>query len=137
MGMWNGIDYEVGSFTVPDTETQFTLNFHKTFNSYVFMIEPTNESKTTIVNSGGTYAKGYCYLGVYPERSINNIAYSPNIYVMRYIPSTGVQSNGTVSGGPNFTNSSMTFGLANLTDSGWGSLVRGLTYNYYIYPIES
>ena len=137
MAAANGVDYVSGSFTVPNTGTSYTLDFGKTFsNGYIFMIEATETSKTSIMNSGSSYARGYCYLGVHPTRYIGGQEYTSTIYVMRVAPLTGDLSNGVRSGTTVLTNTGITLGTVDIAASGWSNLVHGLTYNYYVYSLD-
>ncbi len=130
-----GADYVSGTFTVPADATSYTLEFGKTFSNYIFLVEATDNAKTSIMSSGSTNARGYAYIGVYPKREINSEEYSSNVYVMRVIPSTGTLSNG-VTGGSMCSETGITFSTVDVTASGWSSLVKGLTYNYFIVAID-
>ena len=134
MAQGSGADYVSGTFTVPENASSYTLSFGKTFGKYIYLIELTDESKATMMSSGGTYARTYCYCGFYPKQTIDSQTYDITTLACRIQPSTGSTSNGAFT--PTFSGSEITFNAVGVTDSGWSSLVKGLTYKYFIVAID-
>ena len=124
-----------GTFTVPENANSYTLSFGRTISDYIFLIEATDASKTAMMSSGSTYARGYAFLGVYPKREINNETYDANVYVSRAVPSTGVLSNGTLNN--NICSSTgIAFTTVDVMASGWQYLTKGMSYNYFVVAID-
>lgn len=139
MAMAGGAQFVKGTFTVPDSGSSYTLNFGKTFESYLFLIEMDSASKTMLVNSGEDGNRIYAQYGMYPMRSINNETPSVMYAINRINPSTQAVSsyygNGAVSANTPADSTKITFNSAAVT-AGISYLYRGYTYNYYIVEIK-
>ena len=135
-GMGSGVNCVKGTFTVPDSGTSYTIQFGKEFQSYLFMIELSDDSKSTVLNSGSTYSRAYKYYGDYPGPEIDNGYETTCIYVARITPSTKVKSYGTRDN-TICANNSITLSTVGIMESGWGSLVKGLTYKYLVVSLEN
>ena len=133
--MAKGAEVIKGTFTVPDGGVNYTLNFGKSFNSYLFLIELDGDGKTAVINSGSTYARAFAYIGAYPRKSINNTE-AESILVDRYNPSSSEASYGALTGTQLSVNS-ITLNTIGITGSGATSLVKGLTYNYTIISLDN
>lgn len=130
----SGKDYISGTITIPTSGSSYTLNFGKSFSSYLFLLEMTDDSKASVLSSGATVARGYAFIGCYPRRSINNTP-SESIIVDRYNPSSSASSYGALTGNQ-LSESSITLGMVGMTESGWDSLIKGCSYNYTIVSLE-
>lgn len=133
--MASGADFVKGTFTVPDdTGANYTLNFGKDWSKYFFIIEATDESKSTIINSGLNASKAYAFIGLFPRFSINNVNASFNGTYARINPSTSATDP------INATNVSPLVSKIGFTvnslNNGQSVLFKGLTYNYYIVEIK-
>ena len=134
-GAGGDVDYISGTFTVPSNATNYKFEFGKTISSYLFLIEATEESKTEIVNSESTNARAYVWFGTYPVTVIDNKNTANCFFANRIQPSTEAISNGAMSNSA-MSDTGISFTVVGMTDSGWGSLVKGLSYNYYVAEIK-
>lgn len=138
MGMaTKGAEFVTGSFTVPaDYTGTFILDYGKTFESYLLLIELTDTSKTALASSGSLNASAFCYLGIYPAREVNNSIYSASILVSTYKPSTESFSNTTL-GASLLTGSSFSVLVKDASGSATSRLVKGYSYNYTIISLDN
>lgn len=137
--MTKGAEIIKGTFTAPATDdtTTYALSFGKTFNTYLFLIEMTDESKTALVASGVSEYKGYSFVGIYPKRMTSLKVSNSNILVSRFNPSTLAGSNAAAVLPNSIDDSSITFNVYPISTSGQTySLYSGYTYNYYIVEIK-
>lgn len=128
-----GADFIKGSFTVPNDENSFVLNFEKTFSKYLFFIEADDDSKDAIVATGYTNAKAYAFIGSYPKEKINNITEDTNVLCMRITPSTSALTRSGVN--ITFDGSSITINASAVSAGNASYLYRGMTYNYFVVEI--
>ena len=129
-----GAQFVKGSFTVQSSGNTQTLNFGKTFDKYLIIIEAASESKQTIMDSGLTSARSFAFLGKYPGFQIGESTNANQGMLCRVVPSTNVITDVFVTTWT-FTQSSVTFPTIGL-ESGQNYLYYGLTYNYYIVEIK-
>ena len=131
-----GKDFVSGSFTCPDEDTTQTINFGKTFNNYLFIIEMTDESKSALVASGTTSTISIGFVGVYPKRTINGKTVASNEVSERYVAS----SNSTTSGSTSYITCSSTGLSANvralIDATPQNNLIRGYSYNYTVVSLD-
>lgn len=134
-----GIEVVKGTFTVyPDqiVDNTYTINFGKTFSKYLYLIEMTEESKTTLLSSGQTSDRMYSCMGTYPIPQINNITPSYNFLSVRVKPSTSSTSVTAPSSSSGVaTSSTITFPTSNL--NGANQLYRNYSYNYTIVSLDN
>lgn len=130
----NGKDFISGTVTIPNDVSSYTVLFGKSFGSYLFLLEMTDESKATALSSGATAARGYAFIGCYPRRSMNNTP-SESIIVDRYNPSASTSSYGALTGNQ-LSQSGITLNVVGMTESGWDCLIKGCTYNYTVVSLE-
>ena len=129
-----GADFVKGTFTVPGAGETYTLNFGKTFGKYLFFIEMTDDSKSTLLNTGITSARAFYVEGIYPKRSVNNVE-ANDAFIYRVAPSTGVISstyNGAIVSNRGSTSLTLTTGSTSNTNV----FFNGYSYNYYIVEIK-
>lgn len=121
-----------GTFTTGSSDTSYTISFGETISKYLFKIEMTDESKTTLINSGNASARTYAFTGMYPSPGINNSSPSNCMTTYRVKPSAGTfdYSQTTL----NATSSSITISCVNI-DGGAQYLYRGYSYNYTILEV--
>lgn len=132
-----GAEFVTGSFTVPaDYTGTFTLDYGKTFESYLLLIELTDTSKTALSSSGSSNASTFCYLGLYPAREVNNSIYSTSIFVLTYKPSTESFSNSSA-GVSLLTGSSFSATVKDVSESASMRLLKGYSYNYTIISLDN
>lgn len=134
MGMASGAEYVKGSFTVPESVSNYTIDFGKTFNKYLFLIEADEDSKTAILNSDVDANKTYAMIGIFPTPLISSYTFPSNASTFRINPSTKLLTSGS----PNVTatSTSLQITCSSLTGSSANVLYRGLTYNYYVVEIK-
>lgn len=131
-----GADYAKGTFTT-DTNGTYTLSFGKTFESYLYYIEMTDDSKTALKNTGHTSARMYACMGIYPKNKFDGNDYPYNAYAAyRVVPSTDEMSLSTSTQATAIDGSSISFTNVADTGSGANNLYRGYSYNYYIVEIK-
>lgn len=124
-----------GNFTVPDGISTYKISIGKTINNYVWYVEMSEVSKSALMATGSSANKAYAFLGKYPQPQIDNKSpSSTSFWAFRVNPSTqGINTLiGYVSG---IDNTGITIGVAGI-DGAANALVKGYTYNYYIYEIE-
>ena len=131
----SGADFIKGTFTIPaDHSGSYELQYGRTFESYLILVELTDESKTVVINTGTSNYRPFCYVGVYPYRKMINSSYTMNVYVSTYNPSSDSFSNGTIGG--TCTENSITVSTADITGTASTRLMKGCSYNYYIVEIK-
>jgi len=128
-----GDNFAKGEFTCPSSGSSYTLSFGKTFSSYVAVVEMTDSSKTTLVNSGLTAARTFSILMIYPKRAIGNIENNYPAIFHRFNPSNNVMDNG-VPTTCTFTSSSITIPMG--ATSSANQLYHNYSYKYYVAEIE-
>lgn len=137
MAMARGAEYIKGTFTTQATSSAYTytLELGKSLNSYLFLIEMTDESKTALLATGDTTNRAFSFLGVYPKRSISSAVSGNNMLVTRTKPSA--KTTDPVTSGPvTISDTSITFTVYPLTITGANYLYAGFTYNYTIVPLD-
>lgn len=128
-----GVKKLTGSFTVGSNDTSYTISFGETISKYLFLIEMTDASKTTLSGTGNTSPRSYAFTGMYPSPGISNNAPANCMTTYRIKASTGElsYSQATLN---NATTSSIT--ISSVTLSGGAQyLYRGYSYNYYIVEV--
>ena len=129
-----GARFLSGTFTVPsDASSPYVLPFGKTFNKYLFFIEMTDDSKSSLIGETSiTASKGYSMYGIYPNRTINNKIDANNAAVYVLNPSTGNISRTT--GNLNSSGSKTQLGLEcdSLSTGAAVRVYKGMTYNYFV-----
>lgn len=128
-----GVSYESGTFTCPDTGTSYTFNFSKTYSKYFILIEATAEAKAAIMNTGATAAKTFGIFSIFPKPSVNNAEIDTNTMLLKVVPSTGVMSSGVI-GTFVCTGSSITCPLSSIDYANY--LYNGYSYKYHIVEIK-
>lgn len=137
MAMAGGAQFVKGTFTVPnDSSNYYTLEFGKTFQSYLFLIEMDDASKTALLATGINGNRIYAEQGIFPMPLINNTTPS-NMYVFERInPSTQAVSATYGSGGINTVSQTSIKFSCNIVTADQSYLYRGYTYSYYIVEIK-
>ena len=124
-----------GNFTVPDGISNYKISIGKTINNYVWYVEMSEASKSALMETGNSEKKAYAFLGKYPTPQINNKSLSnTSFWSFRVTPSTG-DINTLIGYVAQIDNTGITIG-AGAVGGAANALVRGYTYNYYIYEIE-
>ena len=131
-----GKDFVSGTITCPNEDTQIQIDFGKTFNHYLFILEMTDDSKSALVASQTSGTASIAFIGVYPKRTINSVTVNSNMISERYIASSNTQT----SGGTNVISCSSTYLKANvraITEATLQSyLIRGYSYNYTVVSLD-
>ena len=135
MGMAKGLDYVEGTFTVPSDASVFTLQYGKTYNSYVLLIEMTDETKATFINSGTSNAGAVLFLGRYPELAVGNSSYDAIVRVFAFVPSSNSFQNSSVLITA-LTGSSIELSTRDIDGTGTVRLIRGLSYKYTVISLD-
>ena len=131
-----GANYVKGTITT-DSADRYTISFGKTFASYLYYIEMTDDSKTALHNSGQNTARMYAFLGIYPKNKFNGNDYPYNSYASyRVNPSTDEMSLSTSAQAYAIDGSSITMNNTAITASGANNMYKGYSYNYYIVEIK-
>lgn len=134
-----GAEVVKGTFTVSQSaivNNTYTLNFGKTFSNYLYLIEMTEASKTTLLSTGQTSDRMYSCLGIYPIPQINNVTPDNNFLSARVKPSTSATSVGAPSSASgSATGSTITLPVSNV--SGVNHLYRDYSYNYTIVSLDN
>ena len=133
--MAKGKDFVTGTFTAPSELGSKKIEFGKKINRYLFIIEADDSSKTSIMNSAETGQKGFAYIGVYPNRVINNTDVAANTEVMRVVPSTGVASS-TTTQGFTLTDEYIQVIVRDIATNNTTAFYYGLTYKYTIVSLD-
>lgn len=123
-----GAEYAKGTFTVPNEGSRYTLNFGKTFSKYFFLLEVTDESMQSILNSGETAFRSFEVYGKYQKSTNAHTTY------VRVNPSTSV-TDATVASNIGCEESDLYF-TPRIISYGANYIYQGLTYNYYIVEIK-
>ena len=131
-----GTEILKGTFTaINQGDNRFTINFGKTFSSYIFYVEMTAASLALLEASGQTGAKMYACIGRYPKHDIEEPPSNGNAYISyRIKPSDKTLSiagteNNTIDG------SSISFQCQGY-NGGANILYTNHDYEYMIIPIE-
>lgn len=132
-GGGSGARFIKGTFTVPDNGDTYEFNFGDTFDSYLFLVEMTSESKAALINAGQTAGRTFAFIGVFPKRNVNNIEPANVVLIQRYNPSAATADGGTIST-VEMSNSSIKFPLSGLNSANY--MYRGFSYNYYIVEVK-
>ena len=128
-----GVKKLTGSFTVGSNDTSHTISFGETISKYLFLIEMTDASKTTLSGSGNTSPRSYAFTGMYPSPGVGNNAPATCMTTYRIKASTGELSYSQTTLN-NATTSSIRIAAADL-NGGANYLYRGYSYNYYIVEV--
>ena len=136
MAQMAGKDFVTGTFTCPNEDTQIQIDFGKTFNHYLFILEMTDASKEALVESAASGTASIAFIGVYPKRTINNVTINSNEVSERYIASSNTQTSGAT----NVIACASTYLKANvraITEATLQSyLIRGYSYNYTVVSLD-
>ena len=122
---------ETGTFSVPDSGSEYTVTLENTFSECLIFIEATDESKTQIMGSGQSAPRAFAFLAHFPGLEINDGKTPEYVFTYRVNPSTGDLSfanaeNYLLYGTKSMTVSVGTFG------TGANYFYRGCSYNYTI-----
>lgn len=131
----SGKDYVSGTFTAPDADTTYKIEFGKTFNHYLYFIEMTDESKADFVASSDTHVRTYAWMGVYPKPVLNNAEYGYGSYTFRYKPSTQEKS-GSVTSAYTVASSYITNNVRALNADATNYFIRGYSYKYTVVSLD-
>lgn len=130
-----GKDFVSGTFTCPDEDTTYKIQFGKTFSKYLFLIELSDDSKTALVNSGSSYARPFAYIGVYPKLGMNNLTVDYNIVPNRYKSSTNEVTIGNSSALT--TTGTYIEGTVRAVNSNAANyFIRGYSYKYTVVSLD-
>ena len=134
LAMVSGKEFVSGTFTTGQSST-YTLNFGKSFNRYMYLIEMTDSSKTNLENSGQTSAKMYACCGIYPSPAFNDdVPFGANVMISyRIIPSTSQQN--TSASTASMDNSSITMTNNNFSN-GANVFYKGESYKYIVISLD-
>ena len=119
----------------PDSVGTVTINFGKTLNKYLWFLEMTDASKTSLLASGINLVKAYANIGAYPMPGISSDTPSKGYFTYRVNPSTQAYTTSTY----NYdcaTSTGLTFGTCEASTNYANYLYVGYTYNYTIIPID-
>ena len=131
----SGANFVNGTFTVPGNASSYTLDFGKSFSKYLYFVEMTDASKTSLIGTGINALKAFGYVGIYPNLSINGGSYTPNSMYARYNPSSNVISGSSLSAS-SYSESSITFPVAAVDGTSITTLYRNYAYNYFVVEIK-
>ena len=134
--MARGKDFITGTFTCPDSDTSFTIEFGKTFNNYLFLIEMTDAQKTALVNSGSSASLSIAFTGVYAKRSINNVNVAGNTLCHRYKASDGTQTSSSTSNLTCGTTSIKNNVRQTSASNPHINFIRGYSYNFIVVSLD-
>lgn len=133
MAAKGGADYVSGTFTAPSSGSSYALDFGKSFSSYMFLIEMTDDSKDDLINTGATGPRTFAFLGVYPAMAINNIdGYS--VLVSRITPSTSALSTTYIT---SFVCSKSGIRLAVGGTGNANNVYNGYSYKYTVVSLDN
>ena len=133
-GMASGANFVKGSFTVPNSGASYSVDFGKSFDRYIFLIEADEDARETIIDSGLDASKAFAVIGTHPVLNINNVDVNFGEALARINPATSAVAMGSAKWGT--TSSRINVGIAPLTGSTPSALYHGLTYNYYVFEIK-
>ena len=133
-----GAKFAKGSFTTPTSGTSYTLNYGESFSgNYLLIVEPNDDTKTAIINSGVNYKRVFGFIGKRYSFSINGLQITNNQYLLDRINPSSSAIDQTLNGIPAYTDSSATFGNYNIEGQyATTCLYQGYTYNYYVVEIK-
>lgn len=137
--MANGANFVKGTFTVPNNINSYTIDFGKTINQYLFVVEMTDESKKTLMeDTSDTNPRCFIFYGLYPKPSINNMVVSYINTYYRIVPSTGGTVSATLNEGPvtSFNETSIVMRATEKSGNRAAFIYKGYSYNYYICEIK-
>lgn len=137
MGMLKGAEVIKGSFTVPaNGVNNYKIEFGKSFDKYIYIIEMTEESKLQLMQTGINANKGYARLGIYQPFSIDSISPSKTTHLsFRCNPSEGtvMATTATANG---IDSSSIAIAMGAVTTNSTNILYNGYSYNYTIVSLD-
>ena len=132
--MTSGAQYIKGTFTIPSNGSgAYTIDFGKTFASYLFLIEMTDDSKTMLMNTGITSARTFAFIGTYPIPRINNSNDNYVAMCKRVSPSTG-ECGATYISTMTCSSTSISNPCGSTNNANY--FYRDYSYNYYIVEIK-
>lgn len=128
-----------GSITLSSNSNVISLG--KTLSKYIYIIEMSSTSKTTLMGSGTNANRTYSVIGEYPAPSIGNYSGVDVFTTYRVNPTSGVTSyaSGTYSNNTSNYISATAIKLpisASVSTAGANNLIDGYTYDYIIIPLE-
>ena len=128
-----GKDYASGTFTVPSDAESYRLDFGRSFNSYLFMIWLTDDSKADLINSAyasGESSPSFFNIGHYPGVQIGNVTIAEHIHYRWYRSSNAVLI--TTNARPATVTPSYIEGVAAFNTG----FLPGYSYNYLIVCLD-
>lgn len=133
-----GAEVIKGTFTAPHTDStdSYTLDFGKSFSSYLFLIEMTDASKATLMATGDTKNRAFSFVGVYPKRSISSIVATNNVLITRVNASANT-SDTVANYISRISDSSISINVYSLSLTGAYYLYPDYSYNYTIVSLDN
>lgn len=128
----SGKSFISGTVTAPAAIGTCTIDFGRTSNNYLFIIEATTASQETILDCGEAADKAYAWYGAYPTPGVGALSTPINYTVAwRVKPSTSVLTN-SITSVPILANDSISIASRAITSSNPNNMYYGLSYNYTI-----
>ena len=125
-------DYVSGTFTVPSGATSYTLEFGKTLEKYIFLIELTDSSKSTLVASGVDIQHKFVLFGAAPNPQVNSKGANMK-FARNYNPSSGLFTTAMLGGGLTTNTTSIVTSVRTINENdATKNLIAGYTYNYMV-----
>ena len=138
MAMAQGAEVIKGSFTVPaDFTGTYTLNYGKSFSSYILLIDMAEESKQDLYDETSiNNTISYFFTAINPPQTIVDKTDSGHAAItLTYNPSSGNFGTGQL-GSTAYTDSSFAVYVRDLNGSGTTRLVKGFSYNYVLISLD-
>lgn len=126
---------ETGSFTVPDSGSEYTVTLEKKFAECLIFAEATEESKAAILQSGASAPRAFAFLTHSPGLAIDDKETPEYVFAYRINPSTSELSFANAENYLVYGDKSMTVSVGSFS-TGANYFYKGLTYNYTIFEIK-
>ena len=133
--MSQGVQLITGTFT-PEETPNSKIQIGKTLTKYMYLIEMTDASKTTLMASGYTSNRCYAMIGMYPSPAVGQNTQNAIFASYRIKPSTSEMSNAVANAGAGISGSQISIGCQAPASAGANYLMTGYTYNYTIIPLD-
>ena len=125
-----------GTVTPTTNNANVVINFGRTIERYMFLIEMTDSSLQALADSGIVGNRAYAFNGLYKHKKIANVEPSLIAMYVRYNPDTGAASSAQTAIS-NTDNTQLSIKSYNLDTASSTTLIVGYTYTYIIIPLEN
>lgn len=135
--MAKGAEVIKGTHTASTNTGGGAISFGKTINKYMFLIEMTEDSKTSLMGSGTNANRSYAFCGVFQTPKIGDLTITDRITVAYRVNPTSKAFSVSTTDALIASDTSISNVVSNVASSGAHYFLNGFSYNYIIVSLDN